>query len=93
MPYPYEVTERPGCHGKPRNPVVSRHRTLEAAVRAARKSDRLQVESVDSSTPLYAPPRRDHPRYGAGCYGQPARRGEPTVAEAVREARKIEASL
>lgn len=40
----YEVRLAPGCYSGPTAPMVSRHRTLAAAVRQARRSDRWVVE-------------------------------------------------
>ena len=41
--FPYQVELAPGCYKGPDAPVASRHRTLDAALKAARKSDRLAI--------------------------------------------------
>ena len=53
--YTYCTRVAPGCHGGPDRlgSVISRHRALEAAERAASKNDRLVVCSYDED--------------GAGC--------------------------
>jgi hypothetical protein len=83
--FPFEVRLRPGCHNKPNAPVVSRHRTLEAAVRAARRSDRLQVERSNAHGCVWHAPKR-RSKYGEGLYGTGPQPGEPSLAECVREA-------
>src|SRR5690606_14803951 len=60
MTYKYEVVVAPGCHRQPTNPVVSRHRTLRAAVARARRSDRLRVEPADGGACLYQAQSRQH---------------------------------
>jgi len=67
--YPYEVRVAPGCHGRPVAPLVSRHRTLRAAVARARRSDRVMVESAKSTTCLYRAQSRQPTAHGYGCYG------------------------
>lgn len=81
--FPFEVRLRPGCYTGAVAPLVSRHRTLEAAVRAARVSDRYQVERADKHGCVWAPPAR-RSRHGAGLYGTGPQPGEPTIAECVR---------
>ena len=44
MSFKYEIRLALGCYSGPESPLISRHKTLAAAVKAARKSDRLQVE-------------------------------------------------
>lgn len=68
----------PGCHGGPTpiGPVVSRHRSLDAAIRAARKSDRLVVLALDegyaAGPVLFQAAQQDHPQLGSGRYGRSA---------------------
>ena len=88
--YPYEVCVAPGCHGEPSNPVVSRHRTLRAAIVRARRSDRLQVEMAVGGRVLYLPPQRNSTTCGAGRYGAGPQRGEPSLDECVALARAAE---
>lgn len=86
----YEVVIAPGCHSRPIAPVVSRHRTLEAAVRAARRSDRVRVEPADRSVCLYQAQSHQPTRWGYGLYGGADTR---TLREALRLAREAEAEL
>lgn len=89
--YPYEVVVAPGCHGKPHNPTVSRHRTLAAAVRAAMRSDRVRVEPATTAVCLFqASARQPHPKYGHGLYGE---RHQGSFAKALREAEDAERAL
>lgn len=83
----YEVVVAPGCHGEPSNPVVSRHRTLRAAVARAIRSDRLRVEPSDGSVCLFQARSHQPTPYGYGLYGG---RHMGTLAEAVREAEAAE---
>lgn len=66
--YPWRVVIRPGCHARPTAPLISRHRTLEAAVRAARRSDRLAVQHVDHGI-VWSCTSRQPTRHGYGRYG------------------------
>jgi hypothetical protein len=69
--YPYQVVLAPGCHSRPHNPLVSRHRTLAAAVRRAMQSDRLRVEPATHAVCLFQGRSRQlHPQYGYGLYGE-----------------------
>lgn len=61
----------PGCHGKPFAPVVSRHRTFEAAKKAARKNDRL-VAVCHKTGERFQIDQHNHPRHGAGRFGRGA---------------------
>lgn len=90
--YTYEVRLAPGCYRGPEAPLVSRHRTLRAAVARARRSDRYQVERSDSSRCLWRPPARKTPGLGPGLYGTGPQRGEPTLAQCVADAARVEAS-
>ena len=85
--YAYEVVVAPGCHREPFSPVVSRHRTLEAAVRKARRSDRLAVESSARSGVIYRAQSQQPTRWGYGCYGGPDTR---SLRECLAEARACE---
>lgn len=66
-----------GCHGRVSAPVVSRHRSLAAAIRKASGNDRLEVRTIEASdfgdiigdSILFALPAQGHPRLGAGRYG------------------------
>ncbi|MGL5362850.1 MAG: hypothetical protein ACRDBH_08220 [Bosea sp. (in: a-proteobacteria)] len=86
----YHVVAAPGCHGRPFAPVVSRHRTLRAAVCAARRSDRLRVEPADRSVCLYQATSAQPTRYGYGLYGGA---DTLTLAEALRIAQRREGAL
>ena len=88
--YPYEVVLAPGCYRGPSAPVVSRHRTLEAAVRQARRSDRWRVEPAARSVCLYQAQSHQPTRWGYGLYGGADTR---TLREALRLAREAEAEL
>lgn len=90
MSYRYHVVVAPGCHGRPFAPVASRHRTLRAAVIAARRSDRLRVEPADRAVCLYQATSAQPTRYGYGLYG-----GSDTItlAEALSIAERREAAL
>ena len=88
--YRYHVVEAPGCHGRPTAPVVSRHRTLRAAVREARSSDRLRVELADRAVCLYQATSAQPTRYGYGLYGGV---DTLTLAEALRIAQRREENL
>lgn len=81
--YPYEVRVAPGCHGKPVAPLISRHRTLRAAVARARKSNRLVVERSARSGIVWRASQYRDIGLGPGLYGQPDVR---TLAECLREA-------
>jgi hypothetical protein len=67
--YPWRLVVAPGCHRQPENPEISRHRTLLAAVRAARRSDRTRVEHATTSLWGWQPASN-----GRGLYGSPSRR-------------------
>ena len=83
----FEVRLRPGCfRGPGPGPLISRHRSLEAAVAKARKSDRWQVETSASFTCIWAAEERRGP-LGPGLYGLGPRRGEPSLAACVEQAR------
>ena len=88
----YEVVLAPGCHRQLTNPVISRHRTLRAAVARARKSDRLRVEPADSAVCLYQAKSRQPTPYGYGLYGhadtRPLRECLAEAAEAERRLRE-----
>ncbi len=86
----YEVVVAPGCHRQPVAPVVSRHRTLRAAVIAARRSDRLRVEPADRSVCLYQADSAQPTPYGYGLYGGADTR---RLSEALRIAQRAEAEL
>lgn len=78
MSYSYATRVAPGCHGGPDRlgGICSRHRTMAAAVRAARKCDRLVVvayeDGVALDTVLYIPPARGLPDGRTGRYGRGA---------------------
>lgn len=63
---PYVVTLAPGCYSGPDAPVVSRHRTWDAALMAASKSDRLCAEGPHRSASI---PAQGDKRLGAGRLG------------------------
>ncbi len=44
--YTHAVALAAGCYSGPDAPIVSRHRTLAAALKAARRSDRLTVYAL-----------------------------------------------
>lgn len=90
MTYKYEVVLSPGCHRQPTNPVVSRHRTLRAAVARARRSDRLRVEPADSSVCLYQAQARQPTPHGYGLYGYADTR---PLRECLAEAEEAERRL
>lgn len=85
--YRYEIRTAPGCCAGPDRPVHSRHRTLEAAVLVARRSDRVVVEPCGASVVLYHARSQQPTRYGYGLYGGPDTR---PLAECVAEAREAE---
>lgn len=85
--FKYHVVLAAGCHGQTENPIVSRHKTLEAAVRKARRSDRLAVEPADSYRTLYRAQSKQPTQCGWGCYGGPDTR---SLRECVAEARRNE---
>lgn len=94
--YPYEVRLRPGCYSGPDAPLVSRHRTLRAAVRQARRSDRWQVEPADCCHCLYAIDRDNvSTPYGYGLYGYGTHAIPDglTLAQAVELARRAETEV
>lgn len=68
----YTVTLAPGCYTSIDAPVVSRHRTWEAALNAASRSDRLVAEGPRRSAgiPPQGDPRLGRGRYGAGLTGR-----------------------
>ncbi len=76
-----------GCYTSPTSPIISRHRTIEGAIRAARKSDRLVV-ATETGVVVYRPPQRNG-RLGVGRYGEGPRKGEPTIRESVAAAKAI----
>lgn len=90
--YPFEVRLRPGCYAGPDAPLVSRHRTLAAAVRQARRSDRWQVERSDRHGCIWAAEPRPSP-YGPGLYGMPRRRGEPSLRACIAAAERAAANV
>ena len=64
----YRVYLREGCHGDVDPPLVSRHRTLAAALDRARQSDRLVA--VDMLTgERWAIPVLGNDQLGTGAYG------------------------
>lgn len=65
----YEIRTAPGCYRGPDAPLVSEHRSLAAAVRAARKNDRVRVEPGTSSVCLYQAKSKQPTKYGYGLYG------------------------
>ncbi len=69
MSHQYEVVVAPGCHREQSNPVVSRHRSLAAAVRRAMQSDRLRVEPAESAVCLFQASSRQPTPQGYGLYG------------------------
>lgn len=83
---PWEVRVADGCHAAPLGPLISRHRTLRAAIKRARRSDRLQVEHCDHNAIVYSNPQRGCPRLGAGRFGRGVQPGEPSLDWAVRQA-------
>lgn len=85
--YLYEVRLRPGCYSGPDAPLISRHRSLRAAVAKARRSDRWQVELSTRRGRIWAPPER-RSRYGAGLFGSGPQPGEPSLDECVRQAER-----
>lgn len=86
MNHHYQVVIRPGCHGSVDAPVVSRHRSLAAAVAKARRSDRWEVQRSDAYHRLWAPPCRGDRVLGRGLYGAGPQRGEPPLSVSVSEA-------
>lgn len=87
----YEVVMRHGCFSGVYGPVISRHRSLEAAVKKARSCDRWEVQR--SHTRIWAPPVRGDAKLGHGCYGHGPKKGEPSVSSCVAEARAAERRL
>lgn len=83
----YEVVVAPGCHREPYAPVVSRHRSLAAAVRRAMRSDRLRVEPATHSVCLFQAQSRQPTEYGYGLFGG---RHEGTFRAALEEAERAE---
>ena len=88
--YPYELRVAPGCHGSVIAPLVSRHRTLRAAVQAARRSDRVRVEPASSSVCLYQATSRQPTQWGYGLYGG---REIRSLRECLKEAEETEKVL
>jgi len=81
-PWTHATRLAPGCHGEPNwlGPVVSRHKSYEAAAKKARRNDRLAVVEVDETGEaglevLFLVDPQGHPRLGAGRYGRGAQRG------------------
>jgi len=66
--YPYQVELAPGCHGEPDNPVISRHRTWDAARKKALCSDRLLAVNLETGEEFQIP-GQDDPHLGNGRYG------------------------
>jgi hypothetical protein len=64
----YHVEIAPGCHSGALAPIVSRHRTWEAAVRKARTSDRYVAVNTDTGE-RFQIEQRNSPRVGSGRYG------------------------
>jgi len=65
----------PGCHGGPDRlgVVVSRHRSAEAAIRAASKNDRLVACTMTDGRPdeeLFQLPAQGSRQHGPGRYGR-----------------------
>lgn len=89
MKHKYEVVIAPGCHGKVFAPVVSRHRSLAAAVRQAMKSDRVEVQPTDSHVTLFRAQSKQPTRWGYGCYGG---RHQGAFREALKEAQAAESA-
>lgn len=71
-PFRYHVRVAPGCHGGPGRfgGIVSRHRTLERAIAAARRNDRTVVVDDETGDTVYQLGRQDHPTLGAGRFGR-----------------------
>jgi len=67
--YPFVVVVAEGCYRGPDAPMVSRHRTLRAAVIAARRSDRTRVERADRGGCLFQARSQQPTRWGYGLYG------------------------
>lgn len=57
-----------GCYGGPFSPTVSEHKTWDAAVRKALKSDRLVAVNTDTGARVQIPQQNDR-KLGAGRYG------------------------
>ena len=72
---------------------MSSHKTLAAAVRAARKSDRLCVQHCSSYTTLYVAECRNDEKLGYGRFGNGPDRHEPSLREAIAAARQAAQSL
>lgn len=85
--YPYEVRMAPGCYSGPGAPLVSRHRTLRAAVARARRSNRLVVERTACSGVIWRVSQYRDVGLGPGLYGQPDVR---PLAACVREAEECQ---
>jgi hypothetical protein len=76
--YTHCTVIRPGCHNGPGSygAIVSRHGSAAAAIKAARKSDRLVAMTLcDEGYPQEpiaggAGPQRNHPHLGAGRFGR-----------------------
>ena len=88
--YPYEVRLAPGCHIGPVAPIVSRHRTLSAAVKAARRSNRLVVKKTGFGGIVWRVSDYADVGLGPGLYGQPDRR---PLSECLREAERAQAEV
>lgn len=86
----YHVVEAPGCHSRPVARVLSRHRTLRAAVRAARCSDRVRVEPADRAVCLYQASSSQPTPWGHGLYGGA---DTLTLAEALQIAQRRASDL
>jgi hypothetical protein len=48
--YTHAVVLAAGCYSGPDAPIVSRHRTLAAALKAARRSDRLTIYALEQGS-------------------------------------------
>lgn len=72
-PLDYWTELAPGCYGGPEAPRLSWHRTWEAAVARANKSDRVVACAPDGRR--HQIPRQNDPKLGNGRYGNSLRRG------------------
>lgn len=64
----YYVEVAPGCHGRVGAPILSSHRSWDAAKRAALKSDRLVAINELTGERFQIPQQNDR-RYGSGRLG------------------------
>ncbi len=77
--YKFCTTLAAGCYQSADAPIISRHRTLEAAISKAKKNDRLAVYALapiggyQTGDCLFVLPPQGDPRLGHGRYGNGAR--------------------